>query len=330
MNNDTFVANVFNKINNKFELNDNNKTLLLNILYTSLKDCNIIYNEPKIGDFETIINLYCEDLMMQGLSEKTIKHKKYTLNELNRYIKKDIKDISLSDLRTFLTYKQEKVIENTLNSIITRIKAFFTWAYEEEYIDNNPSKRIRKIREPYRISKPLNCIEVEQIRETCKNNRDRAIIEFALSTGLRVSEIKNLNIKDIDFTNNRVIIIGKGNKERIAFFTDKAKYYLQKYLDTREYKIEDPLFIANRKPYKRLGARRIEIIVKELKDANNIEKKVTPHTFRKTMATNLLEGGADITVVQKLLGHVNINTTLIYAQTSMETVKYQYSKHLTI
>lgn len=149
---------------------------------------------------------------------------------------------------------------------------------------------------------------------------------MCLSSGIRVSELVNLNISDIDFDKNRINIIGKGDKERVVMFSDKAKYYICKYLNNRNDN-NKALFISVRKPHSRIGKRRVEKIISDIKLNSNIDKKVTPHSFRHTMATNMIKAGANITTVQKLLGHSNINTTLLYTDINMNDISQEYQKY---
>lgn len=154
-------------------------------------------------------------------------------------------------------------------------------------------------------------------------------MEFAFATGMRVSEIKNTNISDLDIANNRIITIGKGDKEREVYFSDKTKFYLDRYLKTRT-DDNKALFVTLKKPYARLSTRTIEKIISDIKIKAGIDAKVTPHVLRHTMATKMIEGGADITTVQTILGHKNVTTTQIYAETSMDKVKYQYKQCLNV
>lgn len=325
MNNTAFIGELYNIILKNIELDNNSKDIMLNILYDISKKYDIQLRHESIGNFDDILELYYNDLFISGLSEKTIKNRRYFFNELNNFISKDLNDITIFDLRSFISHKQQFVVSSTINNMISQIKSFFNWACEEEYISSNPSNKLRKIRNSVQIQKPIDSFDLENMRDNCFSDRDKAIFEFCLSTGLRVSEMSNVNISDLDFTNNRFNVIGKGNKERICLFTDKAKYYILKYLENRE-DDNDALFVGSKKPYNRLGVRSIEKIIKSIKDKANIDKKITPHSFRRTMATNMINSGAEITTVQKLLGHTNINTTLIYAQTSFDMIEHQYKK----
>lgn len=321
-----FLINSFKHINTISTLTEDQKKLILDILSVEAKDYSMCYNIPISGDFNDILELYCDSLSMDGLSFQTIKNRKYTLNELNNFLHKNITDIDVADLRSYILYKRKTIQPSTTNTIISRIEAFFTWLYEEEYIKSNPSKKLRKIKEPSRIIKAVNSVDLEKIREHCKNDRDRAIIELSVATGLRVSELRNLNVLDIDFHLNRIKIVGKGNKERVVIFTDKAKYYVLKYLKTRINQTSCELFTTLRRPYRRLGKRQIEKIVEDLRNVCEVGIKITPHSFRHTMATNMIQSGADVTTVQKLLGHNNTNTTLLYANINLDTIEQQYRK----
>ena len=162
----------------------------------------------------------------------------------------------------------------------------------------------------------------------CDNIRDRALFELMFATGCRLSEIQKMNISDIDFITKSIKVLGKGNKERIVYFNDKAKLYLNKYLKTRMDN-SDALFVGKRKPYKRIGNRAIENIIKKIKDNSDINRsEVCPHLLRHTMATISVNAGIKINSLQKLLGHENISTTQIYAETNMNLVKNEYDQKM--
>ena len=183
------VVSLFKDITDKFDFNDKQKEELSDILYKNMKDYNVEYNKSNNGSINNLIELYSNSLDMDGLSHQTIRNKKYTLKEFDRYITKSIEDITISDLRDYIMYKKQSCKPTTINSIISRINAFFTWLHDEEYITNNPSKKLKKVKEPIRIHKNIDSISIEKVRENCNNDRDRAIIELCLSSGIRVSEL---------------------------------------------------------------------------------------------------------------------------------------------
>ena len=273
------------------------------------------------GDFLTYIDIYANSMKLEGLSEETIKNKCYTLKALNRYLEKDINKISVADLKMYILHKQTTCKSNTLNTIITTIKSFFNFLYDEGYLDINPSRKLKKVKEEKRLRKSLNDVSLEQVRLACSNKRDRALIEFTYSTGLRVSELVKLNINDLDFTSNRFSVVGKGNKERNVMFSDIAKFYLKQYLNERKDN-NTALFVGIKKPHNRMSTRAVEKIFEKIKEKLNVNK-LYPHLLRHTFATKLAST-ADITVVQKLLGHTNINTTMLYAEVNEDKISYQY------
>lgn len=327
--NSKFLVLATTEITNKLNLNESDKQTLINTLCTLLSNFEVTEKEKNIGSFSDAIDMYLKDMEFNNFSERTIKNRGYLLRKFDRFLQKEITDVTVFDLKAYVVHLQErKIAPKTINGYIAQIKAFFTWLHEEEYTDKNIGNRVKKIKEPKRIKKPLTTIELEELRNGCKDDLERALVEFLYSTGMRISEVVSLNVSDLNFDKKNIYIVGKGDKERNILFSDRAKYYLEKYLKFRTEKgIEsEALFCANRKPYGRLGARAIEKRLKNIKDRQLIKAEVTPHVLRRTMATNMLSAGADITTVQFLLGHVNIATTQLYAQTSFANVQNQYFK----
>ena len=197
---------------------------------------------------------------------------------------------------------------------------------DEEYILKNPVRRIHKIKTKKVVKEVLSDEHFEVLRDNCDNVRDLAMIELLASTGIRVGELVNLNIDDVLFNERECVVLGKGDSERIVYFDAKTKIHLQKYLDSR--KDSNPaLFVSFKKPYKRLGINGVERRIRELGQSANI-KKVHPHKFRRTMATNAIDKGMPIEQVQKLLGHVQIDTTMQYAMVNQSNVKIAHRKFI--
>ena len=179
---------------------------------------------------------------------------------------------------------------------------------------------------PKHLRHSLTIEELEKIRLSCKDVRERALIEFLFATGCRISEVVKANISDLDLSNNLLRVIGKGDKERTVFFNDKTKLHIKNYIDTRKDENE-ALFIASKFPYKRIGKRGLELIISRIGERADIGKSVYPHLLRHTMATLGLQSGADITTIQHLLGHTTPSTTQIYAETSLDNLKHEYKQH---
>ena len=153
-----------------------------------------------------------------------------------------------------------------------------------------------------------------------------AIVELLISTGIRVGELVNLNIDDVNFDERECVVFGKGESEREVYFDAKTKIHLLKYLETRKDK-NPALFVSFKKPYNRLRINGVERRIRELGLESNI-KNVHPHKFRRTMATNAIDKGMPIEQVQRLLGHVQIDTTMKYAMVNQNNVKISHKKFI--
>ena len=168
--------------------------------------------------------------------------------------------------------------------------------------------------------------ELEKLRDDCKELRNLAIIDMLNSTGMRVGELVNLDIADIDFEERECVVLGKGDKERIVYFDARTKLHLKKYLNTRTDK-NPALFVTIRNPHKRLLAGGVEIMLKKMGEQCEIHH-VHPHKFRRTMATTAIDKGMPIEQVQRLLGHEKIDTTLHYAMVKQSNVKSAHRKYI--
>ena len=328
-NNEKFITKCSCEICKALDLSLEDQQKVLDTLYKCTVNYEVYEIKEDTESFMELVSLYIQTKKIEGLAEGTLKNRYYLLRELDDYLHKSYDKISISDLRMYILHKQETARATTINGIITQIKIFFSWLQDEGYIDKNPASILKKSKEPIRLVKSLDTINLEKLRISCDKDRDRALVEFAFATGMRVSEIKNTNISDLDIANNRIITIGKGDKEREVYFSDKTKFYLDRYLKTRT-DDNKALFVTLKKPYARLSTRTIEKIISDIKIKAGIDAKVTPHVLRHTMATKMIEGGADITTVQTILGHKNVTTTQIYAETSMDKVKYQYKQCLNV
>lgn len=320
--NERFITKVAREISDKFNFNIIQQRVITDILYKCTQNVEILLLEKEAGDFLTYIDMYVNSMRLEGLSELTIKNKKYTLKALNEYLEKDIHKVTIADLKMYILKKQSECKNNTLNGIIVTIKTFFKFLCEEGYLENNPAYKLKKVKEEKRLRHSVNEITFEQIRLSTKNKRDRAIIEFAYASGLRLSELVNVNISDLDFYSNSLKVIGKGNKERVVLFSSIAKYYIQQYLDTR-CDNNPALFTTNKKPYNRLSNRAIQKIFSNIGKELHLDAPLHPHILRHTFATKLAET-ADITVAQKLLGHKDLSTTMLYTEVNEDKISYQY------
>ena len=239
-----------------------------------------------------------------------------------------IENIATDDLRKYLSdYKnQSNVSKSTIDNIRRVLSSFFSWLEDEDYIVKNPVRRIHRIKTKNAVKEVLSDENFEVLRDNCNNLRDLAIIELLASTGIRVGELVNLNINDVSFNERECLVLGKGESERIVYFDAKTKIHLQKYLESRD--DDNPaLFVSLRKPHNRIGIIGVEKRMRKLGRVSNI-KKVHPHKFRRTMATKAIDKGMPIEQVQRLLGHVQIDTTMQYAMVNQSNVKIAHKKFI--
>ena len=283
------------------------------------------------------LNEYFDYLNSKSLSENTIKNYFRDLIEYFEYLKKNnlspTKSIEPRHIRKMLSYIVEKDFKKTsISRKISAIKTYITFLEKFNYIKENFSELISIPKKSKVLPKVMTRKEIDHLikhieNSSKKNLRDSALIELIYSTGLRVSEVSALTIGNINFDNSEIDVLGKGNKERIVMFNKKSKEKLLSYLRNDKRSIaskSSPLF-QNRFGG-RLSTRSIQRILKKYLNFSGINSKYTTHTLRHSFATHLLEGGADIKVIQQLLGHSSAETTKIYTHISSNNLKNVYNK----
>lgn len=265
--------------------------------------------------------------MIKGLSERTLEQYRREVQVFLDFAQKPVPAIGVNDIRVYLAKK--KVRDGCSNTSVdnTRryLRSFFDTMWREGVIADNPAAKIDEIKKEKKVKKPFSEEEVEAIREACRDERDRALVEVLYSTGCRVSEVAGMNWSGID--GDQITVLGKGSKERTVYLNTKASRALKKYLATRK-DDQEALFVGTREPHSRLSAGCLEAIVKQLGRAANVPD-CHPHRFRRTAATVALNRGMPIDQVSKMLGHENLSTTQIYAKTDAEDVHHSHKKYLT-
>ena len=256
-------------------------------------------------------------------------------NFMMNLLKKDIYHIERKDIKLYLKYlKDQKKSPKSISRRISCIRGFYKFLLIEKIIANNPMSTIELPKTKKSLPKVLTIEEVDKLLDiTLKDAysyRNKAMLELMYATGLRVSELVNLKIHDIDFINETVRTMGKGNKERIIPIGEIAIHYLKLYLEIYRSKLlkkdyTDDLFLNNHgKCMTRQGFFKI---LKKLAKEKDIKTSFSPHTLRHSFATHLLENGADLRSIQELLGHSSISTTGIYTHVSNEELKENYKYH---
>ena len=285
-------------------------------------------NNNEEHDEYDFLNLFLSAKKIEGCSKNTILYYKYNIEKMIEKIDKRIDDIKTEDIRNYLAeYKYErKSTKTTIDNMRRIFSSFFAWLENEDYILKNPVKRIKKVKTGRVVKEILTDEHLETLLNNCDNIRDLAIIQLLISTGMRVGELVKLNIEDINFNERECIVFGKGESERIVYFDARTKLYLNQYLNTRT-DSNNALFVSLRKPHNRLGISGVEITLKKLGKKSKIDN-VHPHRFRRTLATNAIDKGMPIEQVQRLLGHVQIDTTLQYAMVNQNNVKIAHRKFI--
>lgn len=266
---------------------------------------------------------------IEGCSNKTLEYYKNMITKLIDKTSKSVKQINTDDLRNYLAEYKDTNNSSlvTIDNMRRIFSSFFSWLEDENYIVKSPARRIHKLKTVKVIKNTYSDENIEQMRDCCKDNiRNLALIELLLSTGMRVGEIVNLNIDDINFEDRSCIVLGKGNKQREVYFDAKAKLHLQEYLKNRD-DDEIALFVSQNKPHQRLSISGIELIIRKIGKNIKIDKAY-PHKFRRTLATMAIDKGMPIEQVQKLLGHVKIETTMHYAMVNQNNVKISHRKYI--
>ena len=281
-------------------------------------------------------------LKMFIASKKAVNRQDNTLKQYTREIRnmlnflcKPIEDITGMDLRYYYGVMREKrhIQMSTMQTRLHYLSSFWDFLITEELVHNNPVKKVGLLKIDKTIKKPFPAEELEALRVNCSNTRDRALIEFLYSTGVRVSELVSLNVDDINLSKQELIVYGKGSKERKTYLTDSAKFYLERYLKSRcldgktiDDLKQEPLFVTLDLPHNRLTKAGVQYMLRQLGKQSGV-KNVHPHRFRRTIATDLLAREMPIEQVKEFLGHEKLDTTMIYCTVKEECVRSSHRKY---
>ena len=275
------------------------------------------------------MDMFISAKRIEGCSERTLAYYKATIEHMLSIIVTPLRQVNTDDLRAYLAEYQliNNCSKTTVDNIRRNLSSFFSWLEAEDYIIKSPIRRIHKIRTGSKVKETLSEECIERLRDSCLHIRDLAIIDFLYSTGIRVGELVNLNISDINFEEKECIVYGKGNKQRKVYFDAKAKVHLKRYLEQRN-DYNEALFVTLDSPFERLKISGVEIRLRKLGRLASLDQRVHPHKFRRSMATRAIDKGMPIEQVQKLLGHQQIDTTMHYAMVNQSNVKISHRKFI--
>ena len=274
------------------------------------------------------LQMFLDAKKIEGCSERTLQYYRVTVERLLQSIATPIRKVSTEEIRSYLSGYQQinGCTKVTVDNIRRNVSSFFSWLEEEDYILKSPMRRIHKIKTKQQVKEIISDEAIEQLRDHCTCARDLAMIDLLYSTGIRVGELVNLNVADVNFEARECVVFGKGDKERRVYFDAKAKLHLQNYLNSRTDN-NPALFVTLDSPHSRLKISGVEVRLRELGRSINLIK-IHPHKFRRTMATRAIDKGMPIEQVQKILGHSQIDTTMTYAMVNQTNVKTSHQKFI--
>ena len=257
----------------------------------------------------------------RNYSDKTILNYKMDLENFYNYInKKKTKKIDFDLLQEYIkNLSQKKYSTKSIQRHISSLKSYFKFLYNKNYINVNPAELLCLPKNEIKLPNYLTIIDLEKIYELDLSLRDKLIVELLYSTGIRLSELVNIKISDINFYDKTIKVLGKGNKERYVLFGSVCSKLLKEYINN-----ENRVYLLLNKNGNKLSERGVEYIIEKIFKSVNVHAKLTPHTLRHTFATHMLDNGCDLVTVQKLLGHSDLSTTSIYTHISNEHLRTTY------
>ena len=286
-----------------------------------------------VDDIMNYINEYKKYLLIdKKYSNNTILSYENDLNNFIKFVDKNLTKINKNDVLKFIENELKNKNSKSVAHSVTVIRNFYIFLEQQNIVKENPTSKIDSLKLKKSLPTVLSKTEVDMLLDIELNNkydyRNKAMLELMYATGMRISELINIQIEDINLNNSYVKVNGKGNKERMLPFDEVATFYLEKYMnDYRNLLVKkrnNYLFLNNRG--ERISRQAFFKIIKTLAIKNNINKNFSPHTLRHSFATHMVENGADLRSVQILLGHSDISTTQIYTNISTKFIKENYEK----
>lgn len=306
---------------------------LNNVLYINFHDVEVQEQQTELvtrgidGD-EAKIRMFVASKKAVNRQNNTLQQYTREIRNMLAFLGKRLEDITGMDLRYYYGVMREQrgIKMSTMQTRLHYLSSFWDFLTAEELVHNNPVKKVGLLKLEKTIKKPFSAEEMEALRTGCNTLRDRALVEFLYSTGVRVSELAALNVSDIEMGKQELIVYGKGSKERKTYLTDSAKFYLKRYLDERKARNQEPLFITLDYPHNRLTVAGVQHMLRQLGQYSGVDN-VHPHRFRRTIATDLLNRGMPIEQVKEFLGHEKLDTTMIYCTVKTESVQASHRKY---
>lgn len=305
-----------------------NLRILENVIIKALYYVEIMKKETELStemdDNEYLLQLYEMNVRKDGLSEKTIKVYMAAMRNMLCLTNKNIRRITSIDIKFYLDrYAGKGNKPKTVNNERRFLSAVFSWYRKHNILSVNPVEAVPNRKEHDKPIDYLNGEEIEKLREACKDKRERALMEFLLSTGVRIGEVPLIEREEVDWDKGEILIYGhKTDEYRTVFLTDVARMHLRKYLEEREDN-GPALFGGVRKPHDAVHEDGLRRIIKQIAERSGLKRRVYPHLFRKTMATILRMKGCKIEDIQAMVGHKSAATTIKYYSAANKNILRQ-------
>ena len=283
---------------------------------------------------EKIIEEFIDYLRFERkYSENTISSYKRDLNKINIYIKKEFTKLNKKDIQNYIQKLSKEENTSSVSRCISTLKSFYKFLEINKYTNSNPLTTITNPKTQKKLPKVLSEEEIDKLLDINLNTnfdyRNKAMLELMYSSGLRVSELVNLKVNDIDLVNSSVRIFGKGSKERIIPLNDYATIALKNYIlyyRTSLFKHGENNYLFLNNHGNKMTRQGFFKILSKIAKEKNIKTEFSPHTLRHSFATHLLKHGADLRSIQELLGHSDISTTQIYTHITEERLQKNYEE----
>ena len=341
------ITNIISNLIDKIGVE--NCKIVREILYSELYDFEIIKTKNELIVYEdeigNILKKFLAIKKLQGCTDRTIKAYYSELIYFFNSINKNVDDITTDDIRVYLAKNKKSCSNTTLDNKRRYLNTFFEWCLDEEIVKKSPLRRMEKIKSIKKVKEAFTEIEIEKMRnqlifrkerivlnqseyyKEIKKLRNIAIFETLLSTGVRVAELVSIDTDDVNLETGEIVVLGKGNKERIVYLNARAKIALFNYINKRKDNLECLFISCNPQTgeFSRLDISGVELMIRKL--GKDLEIDAYPHKFRRTTATSAANKGMPIEQVQKMLGHASLNTTQIYVNVQTKAVKDSHEKY---
>ena len=329
-----FIETIVNKMKHTLdntqliELNKKLNYHTSNLIISDLPDnFDLNYSETNAR----LIKNFIKTKKLKGLSPRSLSYYDDTLKRMADWCIKSFLELTTDDIKEYLRFAQSlnNCSNTSLNNTRRIISSFYGYLENEELILINPIKAIPHIKETKKVKKAFTDDEVERMRRVlynANNLRDIAIFEMLISSGLRISELLSLKIDDVSLVDCKGVCLGKGNKQRVFYFSEKAKLSIMEYLSHRKDNVPF-LFVGAYAPHNQLGVFGAETMIRKIGKKAGVDN-VHPHRFRRTLATRLIRKGMEIDQVSKILGHESVSITQRYIESDRDILKLTHNKHV--